>query len=62
MISGTALKLDDQMHELESLSNGLQSATASIVLGESWGLSVYKGRVADDDLSLDILLTTLPRL
>ncbi|OWZ20848.1 hypothetical protein PHMEG_0004689 [Phytophthora megakarya] len=60
-VSGTILKLDGTTYALESFPSGLPLGVATAMLDNSLELIVYKGKVAGDGLSVNIVLTLLPK-
>ncbi|KAE8910295.1 hypothetical protein PF005_g15997 [Phytophthora fragariae] len=57
--SSTILELDGQLHAFKSFPNGWSVAAGSALLGDTYSISLYEGRVTDDGTSLDLLLFSL---
>ncbi|KAE8909671.1 hypothetical protein PF005_g14176 [Phytophthora fragariae] len=56
----TVFALDGHAHPFKILPNGVVVAAGVALFGDRWGLNEYQGRISDDRLSIDLLLTVLP--
>ncbi|KAE8972594.1 hypothetical protein PR003_g10059 [Phytophthora rubi] len=56
----TVFALDGHAHPFKILPNGVVVAAGVALFGDRWGLNEYQGRISDDRLSMDLLLTVLP--
>ncbi|GMF36145.1 unnamed protein product [Phytophthora lilii] len=59
-VSRTVLRLDGKTRDFESLPNGLSPSAGAALFSGFWGAKKYKGRLAEDGPSVELLLLSLP--